>query len=620
MEATVRLLDNEPNVSVQVLWRGAELNLLRSREEPVERFLQRLALSCSKQANRLLGGPDKKKAKKESNQKQKKTQQAASAPEAAGTSGAQPASSVSVALYEANEEKVAVGTPVAEALRRASHVVIEGERVPISVNPPSVQKLEVFGRALAGCPLSAILRCEFCDASTFTLRWLTQVAAGASGLVQVGHGNVFWVPEAAKGRTLHVEAEPHPSVPSTSRSKGSVRVGVVEEVPRGWPEQRVQAFGKRAANPSTIRVVSFNILAVPYARTQLATQIMYPYCPSQILDYAYRQPLLGREIQRLDGDIVFLQECTYFTYLKFFQPLFGERYHLRCSLKASHVSEGCLVMVRTESFEVLQEKDCLFRNLLRTSQAFRPQLQEVAAKWPDFLTGILPRMSTVFQLTVVRHRASGRILVLANTHLFYHPNARHIRLLQIMCLLHEVQELRNQHKDAKGELPHIIFAGDLNCLPETGAVQLLLTGQVPSDHEDWETSSQFAWRDEEASADTGEAEEIPKSSVPSMEADETDVVEPLPREAWQKGSGIALQNPLGALVDVYANTPQKFTNYVHDFSGILDYILTDGQLQATKCLLAPAEKDVEVHGGLPSVLHPSDHLSIAADLTFRTSS
>ncbi|CAE7394270.1 PDE12, partial [Symbiodinium necroappetens] len=219
--------------------------------------------------------------------------------------------------------------------------------------------------------------------------------------------------------------------------------------------------------------------------------------------------------------------------------------------------------------DVLQEKDCLFRNLLRTSQAFRPQLQEVAAKWPDFLTGILPRMSTVFQLTVVRHRASGRILVLANTHLFYHPNARHIRLLQIMCLLHEVQELRKQHKDAEGQLPHIIFAGDLNCLPETGAVQLLLTGQVPSDHEDWETSSQFAWRDEEASADAGEAEEIPKSSVPSMEADDTDVVEPLPREAWQKGSGIALQNPLGALVDVYANTPQKFTNYVHDFSGIL---------------------------------------------------
>ena len=63
VQATVRLLENEPNITVQaghflpkashnchfheVLWRGTELNLLRSREEPVERFLQRLGLSQS---------------------------------------------------------------------------------------------------------------------------------------------------------------------------------------------------------------------------------------------------------------------------------------------------------------------------------------------------------------------------------------------------------------------------------------------------------------------------------------------------------------------------------------------------------------------------------------------
>ena len=46
------------------------------------------------------------------------------------------------------------------------------------------------------------------------------------------------------------------------------------------------------------------------------------------------------------------QECTYFTYLKFFQPLFGSQYHIRCSLKASHVSEGCLMMLRKEAFQV----------------------------------------------------------------------------------------------------------------------------------------------------------------------------------------------------------------------------------------------------------------------------
>lgn len=61
----MRLVDRDPTVSVQVQWRGAELNLLRTREEPVERFLQRLGLSCNKHAGRLLSGADKKRAKKE---------------------------------------------------------------------------------------------------------------------------------------------------------------------------------------------------------------------------------------------------------------------------------------------------------------------------------------------------------------------------------------------------------------------------------------------------------------------------------------------------------------------------------------------------------------------------
>jgi len=62
MEATVRLLDDEPKVAVQVLWRGAELNLLRDRDEPLERFLVRLGMSCSRHVG---GGGDRKRAKKE---------------------------------------------------------------------------------------------------------------------------------------------------------------------------------------------------------------------------------------------------------------------------------------------------------------------------------------------------------------------------------------------------------------------------------------------------------------------------------------------------------------------------------------------------------------------------
>ncbi|CAE8591968.1 unnamed protein product [Polarella glacialis] len=198
MEATVRLLDKEPTISVQVHWRGAELTFLRSREEPVEIFLKRLGISCGKHSDHLLTGADKKRAKKD---QKKKPPPGGYSPEEAAAAAKQRQeegqnSGIAVALLRADGERVTVGALIAQALSSASHLEIEGERLPILVNPPSVQKLEVFGRALAGCPLTASIRCEFCEPSAFRLRWMLQVAAGtASGGLEAGLGSVMWVPE-----------------------------------------------------------------------------------------------------------------------------------------------------------------------------------------------------------------------------------------------------------------------------------------------------------------------------------------------------------------------------------------------------------------------------------------
>merc|ERR1719183_2847288 len=103
----------------------------------------------------------------------------------------------------------------------------------------------------------------------------------------------------------------------------SIRIGLVDEVPRSWPERRLEAFGscgQVSAGRHRFRVVSFNILAAPYARTVSATRDMYPYCPAHALDFAYRQPLLGRELAKLDADVVCLQECSYSTCWKFLEP------------------------------------------------------------------------------------------------------------------------------------------------------------------------------------------------------------------------------------------------------------------------------------------------------------
>jgi len=284
-----------------------------------------------------------------------------------------------------------------------------------------------------------------------------------------------------------------------------------------------------------------------------------------------------------------------------------------------------VLLLRKAIFEVLEDQDFIFRKLFRTDKTFRPVLSEVAAKWPDFLSGILPHMTTIFQITAVRHKATGKVLVIANTHLFFHPQALHIRLLQMMCLLQKIQEMRERHRVlGDAELPHVILCGDLNCARETAVVKLLLEGSIRSDHPNWDHSSLFTWRDEEESAATAAAPEDDKDgatagswlSTPSLDADPGDDVELLPRDQWQPGRGVALKSPLGPMQNTYADSPQAFTNYVHDFKGILDWILTAGAFRVVRSLGDVTEEDLKPHGGLPNIQYPSDHISIAADLVF----
>eukprot|EP00927_Polykrikos_kofoidii_P026724 TRINITY_DN23755_c0_g1_i1.p1 TRINITY_DN23755_c0_g1~~TRINITY_DN23755_c0_g1_i1.p1 ORF type:complete len:656 (-),score=113.63 TRINITY_DN23755_c0_g1_i1:135-2102(-) len=645
MEATVRLLEGEPTIKVQLLWRNAEINLLRERGEPLERFLTRLGLSCAKHAPGSAGS-DRKRAKKE----RKKLQPSGLD---GSTTVIQPTSSgLAVSLLDKDGKSLPGTTTVEEALKLAGHMEIDGDRLPVMVNPPSIRKLEVYGKPLVGCPLVASLRCEFCNSEAFRLLWQVEPAETSRKLVMGdeihGEGRVFFIPLDAKGRqvTLRIVAktasgEPHKGF---GRLVASAQVGIAEEIPEDWPERRSLNFtaashASREGNDGHVfRIVCFNILAAPYARSTSATRDMYPYCPASALDFQYRQPLLGRELHRLDGDIVCLQECQYSTYSKFLLPVFGDGYHIRMSLKASQVSEGCVTLLRKSAFEVLEERDFHFRKLFRRGDAFIRLLREVKAKWPNFIDGILPHLSTVFQVIAMRHVASGEVLVLSNTHLFFHPQAKHVRLLQVICLLQEVQEMRKRHATIGADgnvtkLPRVIFCGDLNCLPKAAALQLLQKGDVGPDHLDWDDALQFVWgrdgdddADDDAAASEVEVESeaalAPAESAAVCGAgageDGEEPVEPLPTNERQPGNGLSLRTPLGVmLANVYedALSSLPFTNYVKDFHGVLDYIFTSANdFRVLRTLPGVTEQELQSHGGLPSILHPSDHLSIAADV------
>ena len=70
-----------------------------------------------------------------------------------------------------------------------------------------------------------------------------------------------------------------------------------------------------------LRVVTFNILAEPFAISNHAINKIYSYCDATFLQTEYRVQLVFKELIGYDADIISLQECDYKTFQLYFKPL-----------------------------------------------------------------------------------------------------------------------------------------------------------------------------------------------------------------------------------------------------------------------------------------------------------
>lgn len=605
MDVVVKCFGTEELI-VQIRWQGVLMTLNRSQTEPLSKFLVRLQIACGKHLGKANGGkkqPKKKKAKPGPDHV-KPGQEDVNRP-----------TGPEVRLLT-SEGPVDDSELCRNALLRASHLEIAGERLPVHVNPKTVERVEVRSRIFAGCSLIPSVYVDAGDVSEFTVQWTLDGELLHEGLTCI-------LPENATDRTLDLRAF-HPDLPQYAVA---LPLGVVEACPWAevglWPVQRITEFGSRSDHNQSMRVVCFNILASVYARTALAINEMYPYCSAAALDEAYRQPLVGREIAALDGDIILLQEVMAPMFRKFLKPTLENTHEGFMVCKAGGVREGCALFLRREAFSVIERKDLHFREYMLAEPAFKQTLKEIRAKWPSFLDSILVKITTVFQLCVVRCTAGGRVLVIANTHLFFHPLARHVRTLQVMCLLHAAQELRQKHRAADGTLPEFIVAGDLNAAPNTAPVQLILEGVIESTHADWDYAFQFSWGKESAE-EAVDLEAGNNKDEPTVEPDAkrqrhhlsdcAAQMEPLPADECQPGKGVSIQSATGALCNAYGDHPLPFTNYVHEFVETLDWIFHTKGLKSCRVLSGPSHSDLKPNGGLPCSLYPSDHIAIAADI------
>lgn len=92
--------------------------------------------------------------------------------------------------------------------------------------------------------------------------------------------------------------------------------------------------------------------------------------------------------------------------------------------------------------------------------------------------------STSLQVVQLRSKDTGKLLLVANTHLYFHPNADHIRLLQsgfsILFLQNLVETIKLVEKVEDGDIG-LVFCGDFNSVPSCGIYKLFTEKFVKDD-------------------------------------------------------------------------------------------------------------------------------------------
>lgn len=353
----------------------------------------------------------------------------------------------------------------------------------------------------------------------------------------------------------------------------SVRSRAVRTIPPPPPERRMfnlstgELYSAKTRRPGTFRVLSYNVLAEIYANTQA-----YPHCPSWALSWTYRKRNLIREMALFDADVLCLQEIQADHFEDHFQPYFARLGYESCfkvktreAMGRKGKIDGCATFFRKEKF-ALREQHIVEYNAIAQARTKEARTLNRCLKGNVGLILILECLD-----------GSGP-LVVANTHLYWDPELTDVKIFQIDAFMHELEVLFHNRRLPAG-VP-LIMAGDLNSEPVSSVYEFLSTGQC-------------------------------SMTKPDMA-----------EEGFENVLSCRLSHNLH-MRSAYALTGSEpaFTNYTHNFVGVLDYIWFGADSVLPVAILEiPDERslfgkeaETDSEDGIPNAQWSSDHVALVAE-------
>lgn len=265
--------------------------------------------------------------------------------------------------------------------------------------------------------------------------------------------------------------------------------GTVETAPPFNAFETKQLFTTDRLPSNQFRVISYNLLADYYCDSDFSRKELFPYCPPYALAIDYRKLIFIREILGYHADICCLQEVDAKVFDLDLKVSLGKDLFDGVMQKKGATAEGIATFYRRDKF-ALHHSHGLNLNEHMESAPFFKQLYKRIKNNAKLCERMLA-LSTAIQVTVLKSTVNGHLLIVANTHLYFHPDADHIRVLQIGFFMLYVEHI---YKSVLSELNgddnrvSIIFCGDFNSVPECGIHKLMTEKYVPSDYIDFKSS------------------------------------------------------------------------------------------------------------------------------------
>lgn len=264
---------------------------------------------------------------------------------------------------------------------------------------------------------------------------------------------------------------------------------VIEAGPGCNAFEEKQKFTPTRLPNSQFRVVSYNLLADYYADSEKSRKELFPYCPPYALAIDYRKLLFIREIRGYHADICCLQEVDSKTFELDLKLCLGNDGMEGILQKKGGTSEGVATFYHRDKFSLVQSYGFNLSKTMNTQPYFKELYEKIESNAK--LCERMLSLSTALQVNVLRAKENGQYLVVANTHLYFHPDADHIRLLQIgffMLYVKHIYESIMAELNLHEQQISIIFCGDFNSVPESGIYKLMTEKSVPSDFIDFQSS------------------------------------------------------------------------------------------------------------------------------------